>query len=667
MTTDNKQKYLITSALPYVNGELHLGHLIGCLLPSDIYARFCRACGRDVLYVCGADEHGTPVVVGAMKEKLSYIDYSNKYYEKHLRAVRNFNLSFDIYGRTHTELQKKLIHELFLRLDEEGLIEERETLQPFSVDDNMFLADRQLLGTCPKCGYENARGDQCDKCSASYEATELLKPRSAISGSSNIELRPTKNLFFLASKAQKLWDDWLTTHSSGWSKTAKSIAYGWQKIGLLDYSITRDLSWGIPVNKEGYENKVFYVWFDAPWGYVSISQAANKDWATWWKNPDAHYAQFMGKDNVKFHAVFFPEQQLAMNDNWKTVDMLKAMNFLNFEGGKFSKSEKRGVFLDEAVSIAPADAWRYALIASAPETDDTNFTFVRFADIVNKDLNGMLGNFVSRVCKLTDKNFGLNIPNAGALDSSLTTQVNEKITELTTALDACEFRAAIVALRGLYAIGNEYMTVKEPWALVKNGDTEQAGAVLNECFQLIDLYARVSAPFIPDAAEKMQHVFNNTHDLSWPKEFERRIQNGEAFTVPENLFSRIDDARVAELTEKYAKKEDNNVKPVVAKIIEVKNHPSRDDLHILTVDDGTNHNLQIVCGAPNVRVGLIGVLAPVGCTLPTMKKPISQRTVAGTESFGMMCSAAELGQDNNADEIIELDSNAKIGSIWEIK
>ena len=664
MTTDNKQKYLITSALPYVNGELHLGHLIGCWLPSDVYARFCRACGRDVLYVCGADEHGTPVVVGAMKEKMSPFDYSSKYYEKHLRAVKDFNLSFDLYGRTHTELQEKLIHELFLRLDEEGLIEERETLQPFSVDDNMFLADRQLLGTCPKCGYENARGDQCDKCSASYEATELLNPRSAISGSTNIEMRPTKNLFFLASKIEDKWKQWLETHAPKWSKTAIAIAQGWAKEGLQDTSITRDLSWGIPVNKEGFENKVFYVWFDAPWGYVSISQAANKDWATWWKNPDAHYAQFMGKDNVKFHAVFFPEQQLAMNDNWKTVDMLKAMNFLNFEGGKFSKSEKRGVFLDEAVSIAPADAWRYALIASAPETDDTDFTFARFADIVNKDLNGMLGNFVSRVCKLTDKNFGLNIPNAGALDSSLTAQVNEKIAELTAALDACEFRAAIVALRGLYAIGNEYMTLKEPWALVKSGDTEQAGAVLNECFQLIDLYARVSAPFIPDAAEKIQHVFNNAHDLSWPKEFEHRIQNGEAFTVPENLFSRIDDARVAELTEKYAKKEDNSIKPVVAKIVEVKNHPSRDDLHILTVDDGTNHDLQIVCGAPNVHVGLVGVLAPVGCVLPTMKKPISQRTVAGTESFGMMCSAAELGQGNNADEIIELDNNTEIGNVY---
>ena len=662
MVNDNKkQKYLITSALPYVNGELHLGHLIGCWLPSDIYARFCRACGRDVLYVCGADEHGTPVVVGAMKEHMEPFDYSSKYYEKHLRAVKDFNMSFDFYGRTHTELQEKLIHELFLRLDAEGLIEERETLQPFSVDDNMFLADRQLVGTCPKCGYDKARGDQCDRCSATYEATELLNPRSTISGSTNIEMRPTKNLFFLASKVEEKWKQWLKTHAPKWSKTASAIANGWSKEGLQDTSITRDLPWGIPVNKPGYENKVFYVWFDAPWGYVSISQAANKDWATWWKNPDCHYAQFMAKDNVKFHAVFFPEQQLAMNDNWKTVDMLKSMNFLNFEGGKFSKSENRGVFLDKAIEIAPADAWRYALIASAPETDDTDFTFSRFADIVNKDLNGMLGNFVSRVCKLTEKNFGLHVPKAGVADDALIAQINEKLSELTTALDACEFRAAIVALRSLYAIGNEYMTIKEPWALVKRGETDAAGAVLNQCFQLIDLYARVSAPFIPDAAEKMHKIFNADLDLSWSETYMPRIADGTEFKVPENLFSRIDDATVAELTEKYAPKVDNAPKPIIAKIVAVKEHPSRENLHILTVDDGTHHELQIVCGAPNVHVGMTGVLAPIGCTLPGAKKPISQRTVAGIESFGMMCSQAELGCGDNSDEIIELDEKAKIG------
>ena len=534
------QKYLITSALPYVNGELHIGHLVGCWLPSDVYARFCRAKGRDVLYVCGADEHGTPAIVGAARENMPVKEYNDKYYEKHLRAISDFNLSFDLYGRTHTDLQEKLIHDLFNRLEKQGLIEERETIQPFSVDDNMFLADRQLNGTCPKCGYENARGDQCDNCSATYEATELLNPRSAISGSTNIEMRKTKNLFFLASKVEGKWKEWLKEHAPKWSKTASSIAMGWANEGLHDTSITRDLSWGIPVNKPGYENKVFYVWFDAPWGYVSISQAANKDWESWWKNPDCFYAQFMGKDNVKFHSVFFPEQELAMNDNWKTVDMLKSMNFLNFEGGKIAKSTGNGIFLDNALTIAPSDCWRYALMASAPETDDTDFTMARFADVVNKDLNGMLGNFVSRVCKLSAKNFGDVVPEGNGIDEDLAGRINTKITDLTNALEKCEFRDAVFALRSLWAIANEYMTVKEPWALVKNGDTKAAANALNECFQMIDLFARVSAPFIPDAAEKIQNIFETKHDLSWPTKYEHRIETNEKFVVPENLFSRIE-------------------------------------------------------------------------------------------------------------------------------
>ncbi len=664
--TDKKQKYLITSALPYVNGELHIGHLVGCWLPSDIYARFCRAMGRDVLYVCGADEHGTPAVVGAAKAGLSIIEYNNGFYEKHLRAVHDFNLSFDLYGRTHTDLQTKLIHELFLRLENQGLIAEHETMQPFSVDDNMFLADRQLRGTCPKCGYENARGDQCDKCSATYEANELKNPRSELSGSTNIEMRPTKNLFFCASKLQNQWSQWLKVHAPKWSKTASAIARGWANDTLRDTSITRDLPWGVPVNKPGYESKVFYVWFDAPWGYVSISQAANKNWADWWKNPDCYYAQFMGKDNVKFHSVFFPQQQLAMNDNWKTVDMLKSMNFLNFEGDKISKSTGNGVFLDSAIADAPSDLWRYALIASAPETDDSDFTIARFADIVNKDLNGMLGNFVSRVCKLTAKNFGNNVPAAGARDLELETQINTKITELTNALDACEFRASIVALRSLFAIANEYMTKMEPWTLVKNGNMVLAGAVLNECFQMIDLFARVSAPFIPDAAEKMQKVFINTFDLSWPANYEHRIVDGAEFVVPENLFNRIDDDRVKELSAKYAKRKEIP-QLVAAKIIEVKEHNTRADLHILTVDCGTGENLQIVCGAPNVRVGMIGVLAPIGACVPTIKKPICQKTVAGTESFGMMCSAAELGQGDDGKIIIELESDTAPGTEYKTK
>lgn len=533
------KKYLITSALPYVNNQLHIGHLIGCLLPSDVYARFCRAMGRDVLYIGGSDEHGTTSEIGAARENMPVEEYVEKYRAKHLDAVRDFNLSFDHYGRTHTPQHEKLIHELFSRLEQQGMIEERVSKQPYSVDEKMFLADRYVIGTCPRCKYDHAYGNECEKCGASLNPNELINPHSAVNPASPVEMRETKHLYFKVSAVQDKLRKWVDSRV-GWPKTATAIAYKWLDEGLHDTPITRDLKWGIPVNKPGYEDKVFYVWFDAPWGYVSISQIANENWADWWKNPDCHYTQFMGKDNVSFHAVFFPAQEIAVNDNWKTVDVLKALNFMNFNGAKISKSTGNGIFLDVALDIAPSDCWRYALLASAPETDDTDFTMTRFVDIVNKDLNGLLGNFVSRVCKLSAKNFGNIVPDGNGIDAELADKINLKITELTDALEKCEFRKSIVALREIYGIANEYMTAKEPWALIKNGDLSGAAAVLNQCFQLIDLFARVSAPFIPDAAEKIQNIFETKHDLSWPTKYENRIAAKEKFVVPENLFNRLE-------------------------------------------------------------------------------------------------------------------------------
>ena len=661
------KKYLITSALPYVNNNLHIGHLIGCLLPSDVYARYCRARGRDVLLVAGSDEHGTASEIGAFKENMPVEDYVEKYRAYQIKSVQDFNLSFDLFGRTHTKTHEKLIQSLFLRLEAQGMLTEKVSSQPYSIKEEKFLADRFVVGTCPKCGHDHAYGNECEKCFANLEPSQLINPHSAVVPDSPVEMRQTKHLYFKYSAMQDALRAWIDSRV-GWPKTALSIANKWLNEGLQDGPITRDLKWGIPVNKPGYENKVFYVWFDAPWGYVSISQDANKNWADWWHGgADVHYAQFMAKDNVSFHSIFFPAQELAMDDNWKTVDLLKAFNFLNFNGDKISKSKGNGIFLNDAIADAPSDYWRYTLLASAPETDDTDFTVLRFAEIVNKDLNGMLGNFVSRVCKLTAKNFGNTVPKSGVKNTDLENQINDKISELTTALDACEFRKAISALRGLYAIGNEYMTAREPWALVKSGDMDGAGAVLNECFQMIDLFARVSAPFIPDAAAKMQNIFADAHDLSWPEKYEHRIPDGAEFVVPENLFNRIDDDKIAEMTEKYTvKKEDTTPKPIVAEIVDVKNHASREDLHILSVNYGGNVPVQIVCGAPNVRVGLRGVLAPVGCVLPGMKKPLAQRTVAGTESYGMMCSAPELGLSGDDKNIIELGSEYNIGEEYKL-
>ena len=350
---------------------------------------------------------------------------------------------------------------------------------------------------------------------------------------------------------------------------------------------------------------------------------------------------------------------LAMNDNWKTVDVLKAVNFMNFNGAKISKSSGNGIFLVDAINDAPSDTWRYALLASAPETDDTDFTIDRFADIVNKDLNGMLGNFVSRVCKLSNKNFGNIVPKSGELDSELKSRIDEKLNELTNALEKCELRASVFALRGLWAIGNEYMTEREPWTLVKNGDMDAAQHVLNNCFQLIDFYARVSQPFIPDTAEKMKNIFADKHDLSWPNEFERRVKDGTEFTIPENLFEKIDENMVKTLTEKYSSKRTPQLK--VVKIVDVKNHPQREDLHVVTINDGLQ-DYSVVCGAQNVKKDMLVVFAPIGAIVPKTNKPIKPRNVAGVESAGMLCSGAELKVNDNDSGLYEITEESKLGT-----
>ena len=566
----NKTKYLITSALPYINGLPHLGHMVGCLLPSDVYARFMRMQGKDVLYICGTDEHGTASEVGALKAGMPVQEYCDSYHEKHKEIYNAFDLSFDYLGRTSTEQNKEMTYRIFSELDKNGYIEEKTIKQIFSVDDNQFLADRYITGTCPYCGYDKARGDQCENCTKVLEPTDLINAKSTISGSTNLEVRETKHLFIKLEALQPKLKKWLETKEFTWPEVAYSIAQKWLKEGLQPRCITRDLKWGFTVNKEGYENKVFYVWFDAPIGYIGITKQwsdekpTERSWEDWWLKPDdVHYVEFMGKDNVPYHTITFPATLMGTGENWKLVDYLKGMSYLTFNGGKFSKSEKIGIFCDQAVEEFPADYWRYWLMANAPESSDSSFTFEGFANTINKDLNDVLGNFINRVLKMTGSNFGTQVPDGGDVsddEKALYTRLDELVGDYTAYLNEMEFRKALSTLREIWVEGNNYIARNEPWKVVKT-DKDRAAVVLRTAINMIRLFAILSAPIMPKTSEKMLALLNlPTSDLEWVTapmaEVLTVLKAGHEFNTPELLFSKIAPERVEELSVRYKEKKE---------------------------------------------------------------------------------------------------------------
>lgn len=559
-------KILVTSALPYVNGVPHLGHMVGCLLPSDVYARYMRMMGHEVLYVCGTDEHGTPSEVGAAKEGMDVVDYCLKYHNRHKEAYKAFNLSFDYFGRTSSDQNKEMTYHIFEQLDKNGFIEEQSIKQIFSIDDNRFLPDRYVTGTCPHCGYDKARGDQCENCTKVLEPTELINPRSTISGSTNLEVRETKHLFLKLPLLEEKLAQWVKSKEPFWPDVAYSIAQKWLKEGLKPRCITRDLKWGFPVNKEGFEDKVFYVWFDAPIGYIGITKQwadenpQSRNWKDWWLDAkDVHYVQFMGKDNVPFHSISFPATLLGTGENWTKVDYLKGMSYLTFEGGKFSKSENRGVFAEDAIKEFPADYWRYWLMANAPEASDSSFTFDLFAGTVNKDLNGVLGNFVSRVMKMTASKIGSAVPQAGELqnvDKQLIADLQEKVGNYCKYMENLEFKKALAELRAIWVDGNNYISVTEPWTVIKT-DPQRAAAILNICLNLIRIYAVLSYPVMPETAEKILAKFGlDAKEIASLKDFNaekeiKALKEGHSFEVGEALFERIAPEKIEELKAKY--------------------------------------------------------------------------------------------------------------------
>ncbi len=566
-------RILITSAIPYINGIKHLGNLVGSQLPADLYARYMRARGHEVMFICATDEHGTPAELAAAKAGKPVAEYCAEMHAVQAELARGFRLSFDHFGRSSSPQNHALTQHFARRLGENGLIDVVTERQIYSVADGRFLPDRYIEGTCPNCGYERARGDQCENCTKQLEPTDLIEPRSAISGSTELEVRETRHLYLRQSKLRDRLDAWIDSKTD-WPVLTTSIAKKWlhDGDGLQDRGITRDLDWGVPAQFpgapwEGMEGKVFYVWFDAPieyiaatWEWADAHGLSDSDWHRWWRTDkgadDVRYVQFMGKDNVPFHTLSFPATIMGSGEPWKLVDYIKSFNYLNYDGGQFSTSQGRGVFMDQALSILPADYWRWWLLSHAPENSDSEFTWENFQASVNKDLADVLGNFVSRVTKFCRSRFGEEVPAGGSFgpeEEALIERLRALLGAYEGFMENMEIRKAAGELRAMWVAGNEYLQAAAPWAVFKT-DPERAAAIIRLSLNLIRLYAVVSAPFIPDTSERMLAAMRSDDD-SWPEDPARALAAlppGHGFTVPDMLFRKITDEEREEWQQRFA-------------------------------------------------------------------------------------------------------------------
>jgi methionyl-tRNA synthetase len=548
------QRHLITSALPYINGVKHLGNLVGSMLPADVYARFLRASGEEVLFICATDEHGTPAELAALEAGLDVEEFCRQQHELQKGIYERFHLSFDHFGRSSARPNHELTQHFARALDAAGLIEERVTSQLYSVVDQRFLPDRYVIGTCPVCGYDRARGDQCENCTTVLDPTDLIHPRSSISGSDDLEVRESRHLFLLQSKVADDIRAWLESKTD-WPVLARSIGLKWLNEGLEDRSITRDLKWGVPVDRPGFEDKVFYVWFDAPIAYIGATQewAEAHDtpdaWRSWWyESDDVRYVQFMAKDNIPFHTISFPCTLIGSHEPWHLVDYLKGFNWLNYYGGKFSTSQGIGVDMQEALALLPADYWRFYLMSNAPESDDTQFTWDAFASSINKGLADTFGNFVNRALALSIRHFGEVVPVGGAPgdeEAALRDELEGLLAEYTGHLSGMEFRKALLDLRAIWSSGNAYLELKAPWHSAKT-DLEATALTMRTAISLAVLFAQLATPIIPTSAAEVLDALGAPTDAPWPTSVDLgALEPGAPFRNPGVLFRKLTDDDVA--------------------------------------------------------------------------------------------------------------------------
>ena len=559
------QKFLVTSALPYVNGVKHMGNIIGSLLPADIYARWRRMQGHDVLAVCGTDEHGTTCELAALADELPVAEYAAKYYEIQKTIYERLGLSFDLFGRTSSPQNHEMTQHLFLRLWERGFITERAIKQLYCTDCARFLPDRYVVGTCPACGNARARGDQCEECTKLLDPTDLIDARCAVCEGSNLEVKESNHLFLDLPKATPLVEQWIATKDH-WPRGTLSIAQKWLDEGLRERCITRDLEWGVPVPLDGYRDKVFYVWFDAPIGYIGISMewaAARGEpdaWQRYWKDPETRLVQFMAKDNVPFHTVTWPAVMMAADDGFILADYIKGFQWLNYEGGKFSTSQGRGVFSDVALELFPPDYWRYALCVLAPEKGDSDFTWASFQAAVNSDLANVLGNFVHRSLTFLNKHWDGVVPEADAAsaaepEATVREALATAMREVDAAMEECSFQKAVRSMRAAWAAANVYFAQKKAWEQVKV-DKAAAALTLNTCVHLCRSFAILGAPFIPFAVRQLYAnlaLDGSPETAPWASIEDWTAMVGHTVSpTPTPLFKKIEDKQVADLQARFA-------------------------------------------------------------------------------------------------------------------
>ena len=648
---------LITTALPYANGPVHIGHLAGVYVPADIYARYLRLKGEDVLMIGGSDEHGVPITIKARKEGVTPQDIVDRYHAIIRDSMAELGISFDIYSRTTSDIHRDTASEFFKRLYDKGVFEVKTSMQPYDEEAHEFLADRYVVGTCPHCGKE-AYGDQCESCGSSLSVTDLIDPHSTLT-SSPVCWKETTHWYLPLNKYEEALSKWILEGHKEWKTNVYGQCKSWIDMGLQPRAVSRDLSWGVPVPVEGAEGKVLYVWFDAPIGYISNTKELLPDsWEKWWKSDDTRLIHFIGKDNIVFHCIVFPAMLMAYGDNYQLPDNVPANEFLNLEGDKISTSRNWAVWLHEYLRDFPGkqDTLRYVLTANAPETKDNDFTWSDFQARNNNELVAVLGNFVNRAIVLTHKFFDGKVPAAGAdepVDVKLRAEVDAAAKSLTANLDTFHFREALKDAMEIARIGNRYLQETEPWKVAKTDMTRTAG-ILNRALQICANIAVAFEPFTPFMSKELRSMLG-IDAISWDMlgRFDL-IKEGAQTGEPVLLFEKIENEAIdAQLQRLQRIKEENKIKAFkaapqapdvdfdtfmkadirVGTVLECEKVPKADKLLRFRIDDGL--------GGRTIVSGIAAHYAPetlVGKQVCFIAN-LPPRKLRGIESQGMILSA----------------------------